>query len=108
MYPVSILYKCIAGRYRTVRVADGPITARYRFIKNASWVFFVKVCLESRYGIDVADCIDNISLEFCKCTNRANLPVFANFLLSISPMSLHNESDSNFHTIWSEYITAKY
>ena len=36
--PVSILYKSIAGRYRPVRVADGPITARFRFIKNASWV----------------------------------------------------------------------
>ena len=35
--PVSILYKSIAGRYWPVRVADGPITARYRFIKNASW-----------------------------------------------------------------------
>ena len=34
---VSILYKSIAGRYRPVRVADGPITARYRFIKNTSW-----------------------------------------------------------------------
>ena len=38
LYPVSILYKSIAGRSRPVRVADGPITARYRFIKNASWV----------------------------------------------------------------------
>ena len=38
-YPVSILFKSIAGRYRPVRVADGPITARYRFIKNASWVY---------------------------------------------------------------------
>ena len=36
-YPASILYKSIAGRYRPVRVADGPITARYRFKKNASW-----------------------------------------------------------------------
>ena len=35
--PVSILYQSIAGRYRPVRVADGPITSRYRFIKNASW-----------------------------------------------------------------------
>ena len=32
-YPVSILHKSTAGRY-----ADGPITARCRFIKNASWV----------------------------------------------------------------------
>ena len=45
--PVSILYKSIAGRYRPIRVADGPITARYRFIKNASWegfFFFIKEC----------------------------------------------------------------
>ena len=34
---VSILYKSIAGRYWPVRVADGPITARYSFIKNAIW-----------------------------------------------------------------------
>ena len=34
-YPVSILYKSIVGRYRPVRVAEGPITARCRFIKNA-------------------------------------------------------------------------
>ena len=37
-YPISILHKSIAGRYRPVRVADGPITTRCRFIKNASWV----------------------------------------------------------------------
>ena len=41
--PASILYKSIAGRYRPVRVADGPITARYRFIKNASWESQYKV-----------------------------------------------------------------
>ena len=35
--PASILHKSIAGRYRPVRVADGLITTRYRFIKNASW-----------------------------------------------------------------------
>ena len=35
--PANILYKYIADRYRLVRVADGPITARYRFIENASW-----------------------------------------------------------------------
>ena len=33
--PASIFYKSISDRYRPVRVADGPITARYRFIKNA-------------------------------------------------------------------------
>ena len=35
--PVSILYRSIAGRYRSVRVTDGLITVRYSFIKNASW-----------------------------------------------------------------------
>ena len=39
-FPVSILHKSIAGRYRPVRVADGPITARCRFIKNASCFLF--------------------------------------------------------------------
>ena len=35
--PVSILYKSTVGRYRPVSYPDGPITARCRFIKNASW-----------------------------------------------------------------------
>ena len=34
---VSIIHNSIAGRYRSVRVADGPITARCRLIKNTSW-----------------------------------------------------------------------
>ena len=38
---VSILHKSIAGHYRPVRVADVPITVRCRFIKNASWDFFL-------------------------------------------------------------------
>ena len=41
--PVSILHKSIAGRYRPVSCPDGPITARYRFIKNANWVCFMFV-----------------------------------------------------------------
>ena len=35
--PASILYNSIAGRYRPVSYPDGPITTRYRFIKNACW-----------------------------------------------------------------------
>ena len=38
-YPASIIYKSTAGRYRPVRYPDGPITARYKFIKNAYMVF---------------------------------------------------------------------
>ena len=33
--PVSILHKFIAGRYRPVRVAERPMTACCKFIKNA-------------------------------------------------------------------------
>ena len=40
-FPASILYKSIAVRYRPVSYPDGPITDRYRFIKNASWVMRV-------------------------------------------------------------------
>ena len=47
-YPINILYKSIAGRYRLVRVVDRPITARYRFIKNTSWV---RYCLFSVCGL---------------------------------------------------------
>ena len=36
-FPASILYKSTAGRYRPVSYPDEPITARYRFIKNAYW-----------------------------------------------------------------------
>ena len=47
-YPASILHKSIAGHYRSVRVADGPIKARCKFINNASWVNIIlhmrKVC----------------------------------------------------------------
>ena len=38
IFPASVLSKSIAGRYRPVSYPDGPITARYRFIKNAYWV----------------------------------------------------------------------
>ena len=37
---VSILHKPLAGRYRPVRVADRPITARCRFIKNPGSLLF--------------------------------------------------------------------
>ena len=44
-YPASILYKSIAGRNRPVSYPDWPITARYRFIKNAYWVWlgYIKI-----------------------------------------------------------------
>ena len=31
-------FKSVAGCYRPVSYADGPITAGYRLVKNASWV----------------------------------------------------------------------
>ena len=50
--PVSILHKSIAGRCRPVRVADGPIMARCRFIKNASWDVSYFVSYLIHYVID--------------------------------------------------------
>ena len=53
----GILYKSIAGRYRPVKVTDGPIKARYRFIKNAYWgsivvrVISFPVCLSFHLSI---------------------------------------------------------
>ena len=43
--PVRILYHSIAGRYRPVSYPDGPITTRYRFIKNARWVVWQCITL---------------------------------------------------------------
>ena len=50
-FPASIIYKSIAGRHRPVRVADGPITARYRFMNNAS-----------RFGINPFSPIDRSNI----------------------------------------------
>ena len=60
-YPASILYKSTAGRYRPVRVADGPITARCRFIKNAYWVGLI-------YG-QKQTLTQIINSEFSSCLN---------------------------------------
>ena len=76
MNPVSILYKSKASRYRPIRVADGPITARYRFIKNASWlnagesVFTAKfltgsICLYSVFKLLATD-EQNITVPLCR------------------------------------------
>ena len=51
-YPASIIYKSIAGRYRPVSYPDGPITARYRFINNASWVYCSKPLFERVHDWD--------------------------------------------------------
>ena len=59
--PVNILYKSIAGHYRPVRVADGPITARYRFIKNASWVITCKKCKAQHVGQTSQNCANRMN-----------------------------------------------
>ena len=70
--PVNILYKSIAGHYRPVRVADGPVTARYRFIKNASWV--LTLCSD----IDFKDAIRNKPKSFHQlfvCREHYNIAI---------------------------------
>ena len=54
IHPVSILHKSIAGRNRPVRVADGPIRGRCRFIKNtdsAQAVYIVQGPENTVFGI---------------------------------------------------------
>ena len=53
-----------------------------------SYLFF-----GSRYGITIYDCNNNSSLEACHCTIRANSPVLADFLLSISPLRVQDKND---------------
>ena len=65
--PVSILCKSIADRYRPVRVADWPIKARYRFIKNASW----DVIISSLYIMECEE-VQNI---FCTSLLYAALSI---------------------------------
>ena len=68
-YPASILYKSTAGRYRPVRVADGPITARCSFIKNAYW---------DKTGFRLTDILFSIKTIHILQKN----PIFWNVLLS--------------------------
>ena len=41
--PASILYKSIARRYRPVSYPDGPVTARYRFIKKCLLIVYSNI-----------------------------------------------------------------
>ena len=47
----------IAERYLPVRVADGPITARYWFIKNANWDVRVDSLYDYIRLIYLIDCV---------------------------------------------------
>ena len=63
---VSILHKSTAGRYRPVRIADGPITACCRFMKNASWVArFVTGRILDREICQVSSCEQRRLLSDC-------------------------------------------
>ena len=61
---------------------------------NGKCVFRVKLHPKSANDRDTPDCNDTGSLEACIRKNRANLPVFAEFLLSFSPLSMHDTSYS--------------
>ena len=53
---------------------------------------FVKLHPKSANDRDTSDYTDTGSLEACIWKNRANLHVFAEFLLSFSPLSKHDTS----------------
>ena len=63
-------------------------------ILKGKCVFFVKLHPKSANDRNTSDCNDTGSLEACIWKNRANLPVFAEFLLSFSPLSKHDTSYS--------------
>ena len=52
-------YKSIAGRCRPVSYPDGPITARYRFIKNAYWVEISHHLFNNSQCVDYFDTVSS-------------------------------------------------
>ena len=77
-------------------------------ILKGKCVSFVKVHPKSANDRDTSDCNDTGSLEACIWKHRANLPVFAEFLLSFSPLSKHDTSYStNFTAILVSHTMAK-
>ena len=117
-YPVSILCKHIASRYRPVRVADGPITARYRFIKNASWVqtrtfnhfYCCFITAEVFSNVYCLKCFKMINIKI-NCYHNVNLITLNNMSLdkwdkfysqkAYWPMSFTQEKSSTMQT-WHE------
>ena len=80
-HPVSILQKSIAGRYRPVRVADGPITARYRFnsMKKYSRAFIKKSIISiCKYFRD-----EQSVLLYKPTLKLLNYPFFATNILNL-------------------------
>ena len=64
-FPASILSKSTADRYRPVSYPDGPITARYRFIKNAYWVYCICLSLPlALRGLDVDLIVSVLELSY--------------------------------------------
>ena len=68
LYPASILYKSIADRYRPVSYPDGPITARYRFIKNAYWVVGERLLNSQHFNLG---CVTASSVLQRNCLSHA-------------------------------------
>ena len=66
--PVSILYKSIVGQCRSVSYPDRPITARYRFIKNAIW----EVSSQIKHRPKKVTCISPISAPE-KCSQTSSI-----------------------------------
>ena len=84
---VSILYKAIVCHYQPVRVADGLITARYTFIKNAGWeVHYPERLMCSVPKLLIKTATDVIFFFFFFCIifqRKLNLTFHANCLPSI-------------------------
>ena len=81
--PASILYKSIAGRYRPVSYPDGPISARYRFMKTVHWYVNVLCSIEDSGGLlDLFDCAEVQVTCWLMCA----------FITSVCPKTLISSS----------------
>ena len=56
-FPAGILYNSTTGRYRPVSYSDGPITARYRFMKNAYWVVLHAILSRNKRVCGAKGCV---------------------------------------------------
>ena len=106
LYYFFIVYLARSKRPNTPHFVFKPIVRNFEVrVLKGKCVFFVKLHVHSKSANDrdITDCNDTGSLEACIWKNRANFPVFAEFLLSFSPLSKHDTS-----YMYSTYTSLKF
>ena len=101
----SILYKSTAGRYRPVRVADRPITAHCRFIKNAYWDSFRQFKYTFCWFTSTFYILHQFFNHMIQCINLCffcHLVVLRFFFFFFFFFSFFDQYKD--HTVWGTYI----